>query len=98
VAKIAKLFDQPFFSYVDADVLTRTCDEQLDHSEALIASPEFSRRIDAVIKAAKTRLPLTYAAQTLQSFDTYPTYVERANLSTTQRGQHLLHRVRISAA
>lgn len=45
-----------WFAGFDWDKLSRTCDEQLDASQALIDGSAFSNSLDEVLAAAKTKL------------------------------------------
>lgn len=56
VAEILKLANTPLFSGLDVDAITRTCEEQLEHTENLVDGSELSQNLDSVISAAKGKL------------------------------------------
>lgn len=92
MAKLDKIVtEDSYFNNLDIDALTRTCDSQLTHSEGLVASPEFSKRIDALISAAKKKLASGYVVRHLAIFSRdHWGCTDDAHVT---QGNHLLHRV-----
>ena len=58
VARLASERDNRFAALkgVDFSTVARGCEGQLDHTDAIINSDEFSRKLDSVIEASKKKL------------------------------------------
>jgi hypothetical protein len=56
VGSVAALFEEEWAQGISWEDASRGCDEQLNRSDEIIASPDFANKVDKLIQDAKKKL------------------------------------------